>query len=167
MRLVRVPIAIQYTGERKVSFFKIFGKFCVLLVVSASGSAYALNVTCDECREFDKQRAHTQLDLSRKEREMEKAFKKREFRKVTEIREEITELRRTLLTLRSREPECKVACRPDVVKAASCKKLVREIVDLDKDELSTKEDRKKIDEKYSELEACNQELRKLRKIHMK
>jgi hypothetical protein len=136
-------------------------------MVLADGSAYALNVTCDECREFDKQRARTQIDLSREERLMEKAFKKKEFRMVTEIREKITELRRTLLKLKSREPECKIACRPDVVKAANCKKLVVEIAELDKDELTTKEEREKIDEKYNDLASCNRELKKLQEIHRK
>ncbi len=150
-----------------MNLFRVIGKLCAVLLVLANGSAYALTVTCDECRELDKERARTQLDLSRKERYMETAFKKKEFKRVTEIREEITELRRTLLKLRSKEPECKIACRPDVVKAATCKKLVREIFELDKDELTTKEDRQKIDEKYNELETCNRDLKELRKIHMK
>lgn len=150
-----------------MNYLKSIGKLCAVIVVLAHGSADALSVTCDECREFDKERARTQLELSRKERQMENAFKKKEFREVTQIREEITELRRSLLKLKSKEDECKIACRPDMVKAAHCKKLVREIAELDKDELTTKEDREKIDEKYTELATCNRDLRKLRKIHRK
>jgi len=126
-----------------------------------------LSVTCDECRKLDKERARAQLDLSRKERHMEKAFKKKEFRRVTELREEMTELRRTLLKFKGKGLVCKCACRPDVVKAAVCKTLVREIVALDKEGLTAKADREKIDEKYAELAMCNREMRELRKIYMK
>ncbi|MFH1117061.1 MAG: hypothetical protein V1792_24350 [Pseudomonadota bacterium] len=150
-----------------MNLLRKIGMICALLMALAPESAYPQSVTCDECRDFDKQRSRTQLDLSRKERQMEKAFKKKEFRQVTDLRSEITELRRKLLQLKSKEQECNVACRPDVVKAANCRKLVREIVELDKDELTTKEDRAKIDEKYNELETCNSELKQLQKIHRK
>ncbi len=150
-----------------MNLLKIIGTICAVLVVSASGSAYARNVTCDEC-EMDKgKRSDIQQDLDRKQRQLEKAFKKREFGTVRELRKEITELRRELLKLKSREPACKIACRSDVVKAAKCKKLVGEIVELDKDDPTGKEDLETIDKKYAELAACNRELKKLKKMHLR
>lgn len=126
-----------------------------------------LNVTCKECRTIDTESARVQMDISRNERHMENAYRKKEFRKVTELREQVTELRRTLLKLKGKAGVCRCACRPDVVKALTCKKLVREIAELEKDERASQGDREKLDEKYTELALCNRDLEKLRKIYMK
>lgn len=141
--------------------------FLACLALFTSVPAGAVSLTCDECREFDKKRAQTQMELARKERQLDKAFKKKEFRKVTGIREHITELRRKLLTLKSREPECKIACRPDVVKEAYCKKIIGDIVKMNESQLMTKEDRDKIDERYRDLADCNRDWEKLRSLHKK
>ena len=139
----------------------------VCLFAASTVQVRAIDYTCDQCREFDKKRAHSQMELARSERQLEKAFKKKQFRSVTQIRAKITEIRRTLLTLKSREPDCKIACRPDVVKNAYCRKIITELVRLDKDQLVDKEDREKIDERYRDLADCNRDLKKLRKLHNK
>lgn len=154
-------------GEKTLIRMKAVLKICLCLIFLATGSAYSAKITCEECREFDKQRAQTQLELSRKERRMDRAFKKKEFRTVTKIRREITELRRTILTLKSRAPQCKKACRPDVVKESKCRRIVLELVDLDKGAFATKEEQEKIDERYRDLAGCNRELRKLKELHAK
>jgi Na+-transporting NADH:ubiquinone oxidoreductase subunit NqrC len=154
-------------GEKTLIRMKAVLKICLCLMVFATGSAYSAKLTCEECRELDKQRAQAQLELSRKERQMDRAFKKKEYRKVRTVRAEMTELRRTILSLQSKEPQCKIACRPDVVKQAKCRRIVEELVALDKGDPVNKEEQEEIEKRYRELAACNRELAKLRELHEK
>jgi len=117
--------------------------------------------------EADKEKSHIQLDLAKKDRDLEKAFKKKDFRVVSELRKEINELRRKLLTLKGKEEDCKLACRPDVVKEAECGKIVEQIAKMEADDAPEKGDPAKIDALYKDLSLCNQELKKLREIHKK
>ena len=99
-------------------------------------------VTCEECREIEKNRQRIQEDVNSKEKDLNTAFEKKEFKKVREIRLGITELRKKIIELRSKDEECRNACRPDVVKAAECSKIREEIIKL--------EDASKSDEKPAE-----------------
>ena len=134
-----------------------------LIVVIAGAQAYAKGLSCEQCQEQDREKNQIQMEIAKKEREMERAFKKKEFRTVTELRNEINELRRKHLRLAGNEPECKKACRPDVVKEHECSKIINELAEMDKPEVSA-EEQKKIDERYKDLEVCNRELKKLREM---
>ena len=143
------------------------GAMLGLFVLIAGGQAYSKDLSCEECREFDRERAQIQIEIAKKEREMERTFKKKEFRAVSDLRNEINELRRKHLTLKGKEPDCKKACRPDVMKGLECSKLIATLAEMDKDEVSSESELKEIDERYKELVVCNRELKKLREIHQK
>lgn len=143
------------------------GAMLGLFVMIAGGQAYSKDLSCEECREFDRERAQIQIEIAKKEREMERTFKKKEFRAVSDLRNEINELRRKRLTLKGKEPDCKKACRPDVMKGLECSKLIATLAEMDKDEVSSESELKEIDERYKELVVCNRELKKLREIHQK
>lgn len=145
--------------------FKYIGMLLGFLVIAAGGQAYGKSLSCDECREFDRERAQIHIEIAKKEREMERAFKRKEFRSVADLRTEINELRRKHLTLKGKESECKKACRPDVIKEVECAKIITELVGLDKGGNISESDLKKIDDRYKELVICNRELKKLREIH--
>lgn len=104
-------------------------------------------VTCEECREIEKNRQHIQEDVNSKEKDLNAAFEKKEFKKVREIRLSITELRKKMLELRSKDEECRDACRPDVVKAAECSKIRDEIVKLENPSESEEKPKEKSEEK--------------------
>jgi len=148
-----------------VTHLRCVGLVVLLSILSCGGSVFAKKLTCEECREFDREKSRIQLEMTKKEHDMERSFKKKEFRKVTELREEINELRRRYLTLKGKEPECKIACRPDVVKEAECNKIIAELAEMDKDDTVPEEEMKKIDQRYKELAVCNRELKKLRELH--
>jgi hypothetical protein len=135
-------------------------------------------VTCEECREIEKNRQQIQEDVNSKEKDLNAAFEKKEFKKVREIRLSITELRKKIIELRSKDEECRNACRPDVVKAAECSKIREEIIKLEdsskpdekpaeksegKSEAKSEAEIAKIDGLYRDLQRCNKELRQLKK----
>lgn len=103
----------------------IFG----VLMIFAVGQVRA--VTCEECREIDKNKQQIQEDVNSKEKDLNAAFEKKEFKKVREIRLKIIELRKKMLELRTKDEECRDACRPDVVKTAECSKIREEIIKLE------------------------------------
>jgi hypothetical protein len=143
-------------------------------------------VTCEECREIDKNKQQIQENVNSREKVLSAAFEKKEFKKVGEIRAEITELRKKMLELRSKDQECREACRPDVVKAAECSKIREEIIKLEdaskseeksgeksedkpeeksqeKPEQKPEDQIAKIDGLYRDLQRCNKEMRQLKK----
>jgi len=143
-------------------------------------------VTCEECREIEKNKQRIQEDVTAKDKDLSTAFEKKEFKKVGEIRSKVTELRKKLLELRSKDDECKEACKPDVVKAAECTKIRDEIIKLEdpskseekpgekseeksevkaqeKPEQKSEDQIAKIDGLYRDLQRCNKELRELKK----
>ncbi len=143
-------------------------------------------VTCEECREIEKDKHQIQEDVISKEKDLNTAFEKKEFGKVREIRGKITELRKKMLELRSKDDECKDACRPGVIKAAECSKIREEIIKLEdslgsadksgerseekseersqeKQEQKSEDQIAKIDGLYRDLQRCNKELRQLKK----
>ncbi len=132
---------------------------------------HVFGVTCDECQQMEKSRMEIQQEITSKDRELTAAFEKKEFQKVHDIRTKVTELRRKLLDLRSKDEECKQACRPDIMKAAECKKIREEILKLENDdsksdekaEQKSEEQVSKIDGLYRDLQRCNKDLRNLKK----
>jgi len=132
----------------------IVGALCLL-----STQALAA-VTCEECQERDKKKSLVQQELSQKDKDLDAAFKKRQFQKVTQIRNEVTALRKKLLEFRGDEEECKKACRPEVVKEAQCRQIMNDIVKL---EDSNEADTEKVDSLYRELAKCHRDLEQLKK----
>jgi hypothetical protein len=150
-----------------VAHLKRVGTMLGLFALILGGQAYSKDLSCEQCQQFDRERAQIQIEVAKKEREMEGAFRKKEFRTVSDLRTEINELRRKHLTLKAKEPECKKACRPDVVKGLECAKLISTLAEVDKEDVTSESELKKIDERYKDLEVCNRELRKLRELHRK
>jgi hypothetical protein len=162
------------------TLFIIIGALTILAV----GQVRA--VTCEECKEIDKNKQQIQEEVNSKEKDLSAAFEKKEFKKVREIRTKITELRKKMLELRSKDEECREACRPDVVKTAECSKIRDEIIKLEdalesankpaekseekpEEKAQAKQEQKpddqiaKIDGLYRDLQRCNKELRQLKK----
>ena len=117
-------------------------------------------MTCEECQERDKKKSLVQQELAQKDKELDTAFKKRQFQKVTQIRKEVTALRKKLLEFKGGEEECKKACRPQVVKEAQCRKLINDIVKLEE---SSEVDTEKVDALYRDLAKCHRDLKQLKK----
>jgi len=111
---------------------------------------------------MDKTRSQIQLDLARKDKELEAAVQKRDFRKITELRSGIVEIRRKVLNLITQSAKCKDACKPDVIKQTECHKLMEEIAGLESKEQAEDSEREKIDELYRKLLDCNEELKKIK-----
>jgi hypothetical protein len=135
----------------------------VLIVVSALVLAVAtpaLSVTCEECKDLEKKKDEVQHELTQKDKDISAAFEKKQFQRVTQIRNEITVLRKKLIDVRSHDEECKKACRPDIVKELECRKKRSEILKLDTGDSTT--DTAKIDALYRELSKCNRELEQLK-----
>ena len=120
-------------------------------------------VTCEECQELDKNKAVNQQELTQKEKDLETSFKKKEFQKVAEIRNLITDLRKKLMDLKDKSKDCKDACKPDVIKEAECKKLRGEINTLESTPSGTETDAEKVDALYRDLRQCNKDLLELRR----
>jgi len=126
------------------------------MVCAQSASA----ITCDECQDLDKKRSLVQQELTQKDKDLDAAFKKRQFQKVTQIRNDVTALRKKLLEFKSSEDDCKKACRPEVVKDSQCRKIMTDIAKL---EDSQEVDTSKVDSLYRDLSKCRRELEKLKK----
>ncbi len=127
-------------------------------------------MTCEECREIEKNKTEAQREITDKEKDLTTAFDKKEFLKVRDIRSKITELRKKLLDLRAKDEECRQACRPDVIKAAECTKIRDEILKLEDESKSEEKPQEKsedqiakIDTLYRDLQRCNKELKQLNK----
>lgn len=129
----------------------VLGLFCAQALAA---------MTCEECQERDKKRSLVQQELTQKDKDLDAAFKKRQFHKVTQIRKEVTALRKKLLEFRGDEEECKKACRPEVVKEAQCRKLINDIIKL---EDSSEVDTAKVDSLYRDLAKCHRDLEQLKK----
>jgi hypothetical protein len=127
-------------------------------------------VTCEECREIEKNKTEAQREITEKDKDLTTAFEKKEFVKVRDIRSKVTELRKKVLDLRAKDEECKQACRPDVIKAAECSKIREEILKLEGESKPEEEPKEKseeqiakIDALYRDLQRCNKELKGLKK----
>lgn len=117
-------------------------------------------ITCEECREIDKKRSLLAQEISQKDKDLTKAFDKKQFKKVTQIRNEVTALRKKLMEFKGSEEDCKKACRPDAIKYAECRQIMADIVRLeDSEEVNTE----KVDSLYKDLYKCKKELEQLKK----
>lgn len=172
----------------------VFRKVLMLAVgiLALSAGDVAFSITCDECRELQKQRSDVQVELARKERELDLAVNRKDFRKISNLRADVNQLRSRMLNMRGRDEECAVACRPDVIREAECLKLMEEIVALESgtSEGAAKDGSKeskeassggeaaktaepsgsapsvaKIDNLYKDLARCHRELKRLKEIH--
>jgi len=133
----------------------------LILFLCAPGAGHCM--TCDECSEMDRRRSQAQVEMSRKEQDLEKALKTRHLARIAQIRGEITELRKTLLSMADKVDECAMACHPYTVQEAQCTKLKEEILALDTDDQTEASTRAKIDDLYKRLLECNNDLKKLKK----
>jgi hypothetical protein len=117
-------------------------------------------ITCEECREMDKKRSLLAQEISQKDKDLTAAFDKKQFKKVTQMRSEVTALRKKYLEFKGSEEECKKACRPDAIKNGECRKIMVDIVKLeDAEEVNTE----KVDSLYRDLYKCKKELEQLKK----
>jgi len=145
----------------------------VLIVIGflAIFSAVQVNATtCEECREIEKTKTETQHDITEKEKDLASASEKKEFKRVLEIRANLTNLRKKVLDLKNKDEECKQACRPDVVKTAECSRIRDEILKLEDESKPEDEPQEKsvdqiakIDGLYRDLQRCNKDLTELKK----
>lgn len=133
----------------------------IVVVLLLWGAGPASCLTCEECQELDKNRAVNQQDLTQKEKTLETAFKKKDFQKVTDIRNQITELRKKLMDSKDKSKDCKDACKPDVIKVAECRKLRGEISSLESTPSGAEADADKVDALYRDLRQCNKDLEEL------
>jgi hypothetical protein len=136
------------------------------IIVSAfalfsAGAAYA--ITCDECKEIQKNKQNIQLELAQKDADLNAAFKQKNFQVVGDIRNRMLELRKKMIELRMADEKCEEACKPDLVKASECRKLMDEILRVESAENAA--DEQKIDSLYREFQSCNKDLEKLKKSY--
>jgi len=136
-----------------------FGLFFVFWTENAN------SITCDECRDIEKNKAQVQMELSRKEKDLDRYLQRRDVRLLTETRKQINDLRRNMIGLQTHDNECRMACKPDVVKEAECRKLMEQIVTLESQGSEAQADTAKIDSLYSDLSRCHQDLKKLKESH--
>ncbi|MBI5252625.1 MAG: hypothetical protein HY912_24275 [Desulfomonile tiedjei] len=117
-------------------------------------------VTCDDCKEIHKNKQGIQQELLQKDAELNVAFKSKNFQQVNDLRTRMLELRKKMNELRSSDEKCEQACKPDVVKATECKKLLDEILRAEAVDSVTDDNR--IDALYREFRSCNNEMVKLK-----
>lgn len=135
----------------------------VVAALLLSGTEVARSITCDECQELDKNKVVTQQQLNQKEKELESWFKKKAFQKVTEVRNEITDLRKKMMEFDDKQKNCRDACKPEVIKEAECRKLRNEINTLESAPSEENSTTEKVDALYRDLRRCNKELEELTK----
>jgi hypothetical protein len=136
----------------------VAGIILTACMVALSGSAQA--ITCDECRDIDRNRVSLERDIAQKESALQTAFDKKKFHEVTEIRKQVLDLRKNLIELQKKDVGCKDACRPDVVKETECIRIRSQIIKLEEDPQAEVE---KVDALYRELANCNKDLAQLKK----
>jgi hypothetical protein len=129
------------------------------LLCLATMQAYAMS--CDECKELEANIAATDQELKRQEAEIERAYQKKDLSKITQNQKRLAEISRKLLELKKQTPQCKDACRPDVVKRAECGALLAEIAMMESDAVQAQTSTERIDAKYKALLNCHQELEQL------
>lgn len=120
-------------------------------------------MTCEECKELESNIAATDQDIKNQDAEIERAFQKKDFAKVTQTQKRLAELSKKLVELKTQSLRCKDACRPDVVKRVECGKLLTEIAVMEADSGSAETDTERIDAKYKALLQCHQELQQILK----
>jgi hypothetical protein len=130
----------------------------VLLGFTLSMPGFGFSITCDECLKIDKEKKVIALKLSKQREALSKAFKDKEFRKVTQIRIETNALRKKLMAVKSKGKGCEDACKPDVVKRSECRAIKVKIQKLESGGGTSPEALAKVDKLYDDLAKCNNEL---------
>lgn len=130
-------------------------------VFLAAGAACA--VTCDECKEIQKNKQNIQMELAQKDADLNAAFKQKNFQVVGDLRNRMLELRKKMIELRMADEKCEEACKPDVVRASECRKLMDEILHVES--VGNAADEQKVDSLYREFQSCNKDLEKLKKSY--
>jgi len=138
-----------------------FTQILALVICLVFSSGVAVARTCDECRDIHKNKQNIQQDLLQKDAELNAAFKQNNFKAVNDLRAKMLELRKKMIELRGFDEECEQACRPDIVRASECKKLMDEILRLEA--TATEADYGKIDAMYKQFQTCNHDLERLKK----
>lgn len=132
----------------------------LIMSIFAAESVFAL--TCEECREIEKNVSLLQRELKEKDNQLKDFFNKREFKKINEIQQRVDEITKELIKLKSSNNDCTDACKPDMIKKMECRKLCDEIVEMEgKPDSDSDAAKEKIDARYRELANCNAELEKL------
>lgn len=136
--------------------------FSLIAGIYFADSVFA--VTCEECREIEKNVSLLQRELKEKDVQLKDLFNKREFKKINEIQQRVDDITKELIKLKSSNNDCTDACKPDMIKKMECKKLCDEIVEMEgKPDSDNEQTKEKIDARYRELANCNSELEKLKK----
>ncbi|MEJ2717867.1 MAG: hypothetical protein P8182_12115 [Deltaproteobacteria bacterium] len=146
-------------GLYRVTRCAFFAATMVAISVMVVGLAHSL--TCEECQKIEKDVKAAQKELSEKANELKAAFDNKQYATVTEVRNRMNELRLKLLELRKQTAPCRDACKPDVVKAAECRKIEVEIGKLDSEGSQSADRIKQVDDLYRDLARCHDELRRL------
>jgi hypothetical protein len=133
----------------------------VLLIFSLLSAGVAYPLTCDDCKAILKNKQSVQQELAQKDTELNAAFQNKNFKLVNDLRAKMLELRKKMIEFRSNDEQCEQVCKPDIVKAGECKKLMDEILRLES--LSNEADYNKIDVKYRDFQQCHHDLEKLKK----
>lgn len=126
-------------------------------MVAWAGLTWA--ITCDECKEIEKNRSSVEREISVKESSLKAAFDKKQFHEVTEMQKQILDLRKNLIELQKKDVGCKDACRPDTVKEAECNGIRAQILKLEEEAPS---DVNKVDALYRDLATCSKDLARLK-----
>jgi hypothetical protein len=132
--------------------------FFVLLGCSA-----AFSISCDECQDIIKEIRTIDEDVKTRRKDLDEANKNKEYKKVVEINEEITRLRRKIVDLQRTSDPCREACTPERIQFDKCNKIKLTIVEMESASSGRGEENKKIDELYRSLLECNKELRRLQR----
>jgi hypothetical protein len=121
-----------------------------------------LAITCDECQEIGSQKAAIQQEIAQKEQEIKAAFEQKKYQAVGDINKLVTDLRRNFSDLQKKEPGCKDACKPDVVKESECNRLRAEILKLEEPS-SEEAPGEQLDTLYRDLSKCHKDLAQMKK----
>jgi predicted RNase H-like nuclease (RuvC/YqgF family) len=137
---------------------ELAGIMLFAFIVAWAGVVQA--ITCEECKEMERNRASLESQITQKDNALKAAFDKKQFQEVTEIRRQVLELRRSLIELQKKDVGCKDACRPDAMKDSECSRLRSEIIKLEDDPASPVD---KVDALYRNLANCNKDLADIKK----
>jgi hypothetical protein len=134
--------------------------FLGILFCLSAASVFAM--TCEECKEIEKDIASASQERTEQEAELQRVFSKRDVSKASQIERRIATLSKKLAELeRTKAANCKDACKPEVIKKTACGKLLSEIAEMEADAAAAENNKASIDDKYKALLNCHKELQRL------
>ncbi len=136
------------------------GLMVAATLLAESGSVFG--ISCDECLKNDKEKRQVAAELDAKSKELTAAMDGKQYDKVKNLDQDITELKKKQFQLRKNEAECKKACTPEVIKKSECQNLKLQIREKESNGAPTKEKIERIDALYRDLRRCNVELRRFK-----